>query len=484
MVGLAGLRLAGRMAAYDVTGGGRRIRGWNPTNDSINRIVQANGESLRRYARDAERRNPYAKQAVRSFAGNLIGTGIQPQSQHPDEKKRQLIDKTFLRWTDESDADGRHDFYGQQRLAAEEFFVAGEALARFRPRFLTDGLTVPLQIQLLPPEFLPLNERQDFSAGSKVRWGIEYNPIGKRIAYHLYKEHPGEEPLFSQPLELTRVPAEFVAHLYPGRSGQQRGDSMMSAALVTLYEIERYESAELVRKGLTALFAFFTRDIDGSGGATGLEGDEYDTDGTKLQAVEPGSVVHLPHGRTVEATAFPDVGGQYAAFLKQQLHKVAAALGVPYHLVTGDLGDFNYSSIRAALLEFRRLLELLQHQVMVYQFCRPLWRAWMDAAALAGVISPVDYARNRADYLAVEWVPDAWEWVDPEKDAKAEVLMIDNLLKSRSRVIRQMGNDPIQEDMDSAADQKREKEWDLKRGAKAELTQPTVDPAQNGGAKQ
>ena len=484
MVGLAGLRLAARMAAYDVTGGGRRIRGWNPASDSINRIVQANGESLRRYARDAERRNPYAKQAVRSFAGNLIGTGIQPQSQHPDEKKRQFIDKTFLRWTDEADADGRHDFYGQQRLAAEEFFVAGEALARFRPRFLTDGLTVPLQVQLLPPEFLPLNERQDLTAGSKVRWGIEYNQIGRRVAYHLYKEHPGEEPLFSQPLELTRVPAEFVAHLYPGRSGQQRGDSMMSAALVTLYEIERYESAELVRKGLTALFAFFVRDIDGSGGSSGFEGSETDSDGTRLQSVEPGSVVHLPSNKQVETPAFPDVGGQYAAFLKQQLHKVAAALGVPYHLVTGDLGDFNYSSIRAALLEFRRLLELLQHQVMVYQFCRPLWRAWMDAAALARVIDPADYARNMADYLAVEWVPDAWEWVDPLKDGQAAVLLKDNLLTSRGKIIRGMGDDPIAVDNEIAIEQQRERDLNLQRGAKAELTQPTVDPAQDGGAKQ
>ena len=35
-------------------------------------------------------------------------------------------------------------------------FIAGEVFFRFRPRRLQDGLTVPLQLQMLPSEMLPI----------------------------------------------------------------------------------------------------------------------------------------------------------------------------------------------------------------------------------------------------------------------------------------------------------------------------------------
>jgi capsid protein len=45
------------------------------------------------------------------------------------------------------------------------------------------------------------------------------------------------------------------------------------------------------------------------------------------------------------------------------LLSVSASLGLPYHLVTGDVRQANYSSLRAELVEFRRRVEQLQHGV-------------------------------------------------------------------------------------------------------------------------
>ena len=47
-----------------------------------------------------------------------------------------------------------------QRRAAREVFIAGEVFFRFRPRWPQDGLTVPLQLQMLPSEMLPLNRNE------------------------------------------------------------------------------------------------------------------------------------------------------------------------------------------------------------------------------------------------------------------------------------------------------------------------------------
>jgi hypothetical protein len=56
-----------------------------------------------------------------------------------------------------------------------------------------------------------------------------------------------------------------------------------------------------------------------------------------------------------------DVGGGYEAFQYRTLLAVSASLGLPYHLVTGDVRQANYSSLRAELVEFRRRVEQLQH---------------------------------------------------------------------------------------------------------------------------
>ena len=44
------------------------------------------------------------------------------------------MQQLWLDWTDEADAEGFTDFYGLQRRAAREVFIAGEVFFRFRPR--------------------------------------------------------------------------------------------------------------------------------------------------------------------------------------------------------------------------------------------------------------------------------------------------------------------------------------------------------------
>ena len=103
-----------------------------------------------------------------------------------------------------------------------------------------------------------------------------------------------------------------------------------------------------------------------------------------------------------------DVGGNYEAFERQTLLRIGAGLGMPYDMLTGDLSQTSYSSIRAGILSFRRLCEQVQYGVFIFQFCRPVWRAFLEAAVLAGELDARDYQANRADYLAVQWHTPKW----------------------------------------------------------------------------
>ncbi|MCE5306765.1 MAG: phage portal protein [Acidobacteriales bacterium] len=471
--------------AYNSTGTGHAVAGWNPGDTAINALIAGGGDSLRRQSRDMARRNAWARNAIDSYVANSVGAGIIPQPKHPDPKVKEQLQQLWLRWTDEADASGLTDFYGLQALACRTSIEAGECFARKRPRLASDGLTVPLQIQLLEPEYLPLTDVSGgggkVPAGNQVRWGIEFDKIGRRAAYHFYREHPCETPLFFGGLQQTRVPADSVMHLFkPLRPGQHRGETWMAPVLLALHELEKYDRATLVKQAISTMVVFFESDQSGEMGTPAFgRDDESDSSGMPLQGLQPGAYVQVPHGRTVDHSKPPDVGTMYVDFMRVQLRKIAAGLGLTYEQLTGDLTGVNYSSIRAGLLEFRRRCEAFQHQVMVFQFCRPVWRAWIEAAALAGVIDARDYAKNPAYYLDVEWQPQAWDWVDPLKDAEAEILLIDNLLKSRSQAIKGMGYDAESVDRMIAEDQAREDKAKLRRGGK-----PAASPTREANQKE
>ena len=141
----------------------------------------------------------------------------------------------------------------------------------------------------------------------------------------------------------------------------------------------------------------------------------------------------LDPGEDVTTPSTPDSGSTYEPFQYRTLLQIGAALGVPYGYLTGDTAKENFSNTRIALVDFRRRISAFQHSVMVYQLCRAVWTRWMDMAVLAGAIDLPGYATDRRAYLACDWLPTKWDWIDPAKDASAEILQIEAGLKSRTR---------------------------------------------------
>ena len=431
----------------------RRLKTFHASRAHVNTLIQAAGADMTARARFLIRNNGYAANAVESWAGNAVGTGIKPSSGIGDAVFKDRVQRLWLRWTDESDAEGLTDFYGQQRRAARELFIAGEVFFRIRPRRPEDGLTVPLQLQMLPAEMLPLNHNQSLGNGHRIRQGIEFDRIGRRVAYHFLRRHPGDITDPGLAGETVRVPAELVLHIVdPVDAGQLRGVSRFSPALVKLFLLDQYDDAELDRKKVAAMFVGFVRrperELDNAG--------EQDAQGEPLLPMEPGQLQMLDDGEDITFSAPADVGGNYESFQYRTLLQVAAALGLPYANLTADMLKANYSNTRAALLEFRRRIEAFQHSVIVYQMCRAVWARWMDMAVLSGALSIPDYEQRRADYLDCSWLPPRWDWVDPLKDIRAETLAIQSGFKSRTQAIGERGFDAAMVDAEIASDRDRE----------------------------
>ena len=447
---------------HEAAGRGRRALAWMPGNPGAVAAMLAISTELRIKSRDLVRRNAWAQAGIEAFVANAVGTGIKPQSLSGDEQFKAEVQALWRDWVEEADAAGQTDFYGLQALACRAMLEGGECLIRLRPRRPEDGLSVPLQLQLLEPEHLPISLNTDLPSGNVVRSGIEFDAMGRRVAYHLYRSHPEDgrlAPMSGQGgMDTVRVDAREVIHLYRVlRPGQIRGEPWLSRALVKLNELDQYDDAELVRKKTAAMFAGFVTRANPEDNLMG-EGAADDS-GIALAGLEPGTLQILEPGEDIKFSDPADVGGSYSEFLRTQFRAVAAALGVTYEQLTGDLTGVNYSSIRAGMLEFRRRCEMVQHGVLVHQMCRPVWAAWMKQAVLAGALDAPGFARGgaarRRQYLQVKWIPQGWQWVDPEKEFKAMLMAIRAGLMSRSEAISAFGYDAEDVDREIAADNKR-----------------------------
>ncbi|WP_082504059.1 phage portal protein [Methylobacterium sp. Leaf117] len=462
--------VASESQPYDVANGaGRRSRSWRVGSYGPNSAIVYALDELRRKSRDQARKNPYAGAAVDRLVTNIVGTGIVPRSMaarsyegltKPQAKKRKAedaafraqIQKLFLAWTDEADSIGAHDFYGLTALAVRGMVEGGETFTRLRTRRPEDGLTVPLQLQLLEGDHCP-HLRTD--ATNRIRQGIQYDAIGKRTGYWLYREHPGDGLIVSAGIEQTLVPATDVCHLYRAmRPGQDRGEPWLARALRTLYDLDGYLDAELIRKKNAARLVGFVKRVLGDGSEGPLGADPADDDGVATLDFEPGTIQVLADGEDMTFSDPKDVGPNFEAFVRESKRSVAAACGLLYEILSGDYSQLNDRTLRAALNDFRRAVEQWQHHLVVFQFCRPIWIRWMDLALLSGALR-LPAGMTRQDAYAVNWIPQAWPYIHPVQDVQGKTMEIQAGLSTRTRKVAEGGYDSETVDAEQASDNER-----------------------------
>jgi len=173
-----------------------------------------------------------------------------------------------------------------------------------------------------------------------------------------------------------------------------------------------------------------------------------------LASLEPGTYQRLPPGHEIKFSDPADVTGQYEMFYTVQHRLLATAADITYEMLTGDYKQVTFSSIRAALIEFRRAMKQFQHNVIIHQMCRPIYRRWFETAVLSGRISvPAGITPRQA--MRVRWIPQGFEHADPHKEMNAIEKELQLNLTSRSAVIADRGFDALTVDTEIAEDQQR-----------------------------
>lgn len=441
---------------YTAAAGGRRSKTWRVTGAGPNAAMTYAVPVMRDRSRDQVRNNPFADSAISTIETNVVGTGIKPQFATPDAGLNRELAELFFDWTDEADADGISDWYGAQALAMRGIAEGGEVFGRLRVRRPGDMDTVPLQIQVLEAEFVAYDPIV-VDSQREVRQGIEFDALGKRMAYWMYRRHPGDLlPLFAFDDGLPHpVAASEVMHAYtPRRPGQIRGEPWLARALVKLRDLDIYDDAELQRKQTAALFAGFVTKAQPFGDEGFMGEGEADDRGASLAPMEPATLQLLEPGEDVTFSAPADVGANYEMFMVQQQRALAVSAGIMYEALTGDYSKINDRQFRAAALDFRRRARMWQHHLMVFRLCRPTVRRWLALAKLAEIIKPPVTMTDR-QFNRVRWVPEGFQYINPLQEAQAQNLEVRAGFRSRDSVIEERGEDPEEVDRQIAAGNQR-----------------------------
>lgn len=427
------LRARASLAAFEVTrrhyeaaSVGRRTQGWRKSSADPNQINASALKPLREHARDLVRNNAYAKSGTRQIVNDVIGYGITPTPIGGDAAGATAA---WRRWagTTACDADGRCDFVGLSKLVLRSIVKDGEILVRRRIRLPIDGVPLNLQLQVIPADYLDTTkEVERLPNGGRIIQGVEFDAIGRRVAYWLFRDHPGS---ILGGRESVPVPASEILHVYPMEdAGQVRGPSTFAPVIVKAKDFDEYDDATLIKQKVSALLAALVTDPDGTGEPVGT----VDPAKPDIDQLEPGAIVNVGD-RQVTVVQPPSVA-DYEPYSRTQLRAFATGIGVTYEDLTGDYQNMPFSAARMSRLRHWPTVEGWRWDTLVPQFCLPVFQWVMTNAIVLGEV--------RALPEEVEWSAPPLPMVDPVSEGLAYQRNVRSGLQSLSDALRERGYNP------------------------------------------
>jgi capsid protein len=142
-------------------------------------------------------------------------------------------------------------------------------------------------------------------------------------------------------------------------------------------------------------------------------------------------IAGLPAGKDIKFNEPPRVDG-YGSYTKDVLLRVAAAYGITFQALTGDLSTVNFSSGRMGWLEMHRNIEQWRWHMLIPQMLEGVSRWWMEAVALTE-------GMRLTGREQIVWTPPRREMIDPTKETKAATDAIRAGLTSLPAVHREFG---------------------------------------------
>jgi lambda family phage portal protein len=407
--------------------------------------------------------DPHASGIVDNFATTVVGPGLYPE---PSLDAASLgIDKEILRriqdqlraaynlWTHYADAGWRMSFGEIQYLVKRNMLEYGEFLVLLP--MLKDPIR-PYSLACMVIHPLRLGTPSDLLASGNIHDGVELGDYGEPVAYWIRNATTSGymTALGNTSGNYTRVPARRghrwnVIHGYVQHSPDQvRGMPFFAPAMKYFRDLNDYLDAELVSNVVTAAFSLFieTGAVDPMTMAGALAHHTYTDDDDaesdlRYQELIPGAIMYGSTGQKPHAITADRPGPTFKVFVKEVKKALAMSVNMPYVSLFHDVEETNYAGFRAAMLDAWRVFDA-QRVWLGNRFDGPVRKMLVEEAWLRGHIPDISDFYDRMDaYCSCQWIGSPKGNIEPIKEVQADILAINNKLKTRAKANSERGSD-------------------------------------------
>lgn len=450
---------------------------------SGNAIVSMTGTALRNQARHLDRNHDIISGGLSTLVQNIIGpTGINivPTPRDTDGNVvEELVDQImplYQAWAKRPEVTWMHDWPSVQRLLARTWLRDGEAFAQelrgFVP-YLEHGSAVPFSLELLEPDLVPLD--LDDSA-RRILQGVERNAWGRAVAFHVYKQHPGDAGVFLP--ETKRVSADLIRHVRTiDRIGQVRGISILASTFTRIEDLKDYEESERIAAKIAASMAA----VIIKGDPTLYDADKFGTAGQRRMRFQPGMVFDdLRPGESVQSIDSKRPNPNLEPYRNGQIRAIASPMRISFSSLAKNYNG-TYSAQRQELVEQYGAYGVLAYE-FVSQMVRPVYERLVAMAVVSGELV-LPRGVTLASAIGADYLPPSMPWIDPLKEINALTAQVRSGVRSLSSVIAERGGRMYDTLEQLSLDQR----WAAERGLSLDVfapapAAPTTVPASTAGA--
>lgn len=434
------------MAAYE-SADPSRLRKDRPDNRSGDALTYKAGSRIRGYARVQEQNYDLAESVLATLVDHVIGPdgiSLEPTPRNRDGKINKAFAKQIAQlrkdWMRKPEVTGELSNTEVERLCFRAYCRDGEYLLQHVEGLRGDidhGTRVPYSIELIEADLLPF-DKEGRNGENRITQGVERNAWGKPLAYHLYKEHPGDINYIGISGQTKRVPADRIEHVKNvKRFKQARGVSMFAPMLRRIEDLKDYEESERVAARIAAAMCAYIRKGTPDDYATPAAGE---TD--RSFKVKPGMIFdRLQPGEDIGTVDSNRPSSLLEGFRDSMVRTIAGASRATFSSIARKY-EGTYSSQRQELVEGYTSYKALT-KFFALRHTYPVYMRLLNIAILSGVLR-VPAEIDRDTLYDAECRGPAMPWIDPEKEEKALDRGERAGRRSTQQSIRERGGSPDQ----------------------------------------
>ncbi|ECP4416338.1 phage portal protein [Salmonella enterica] len=430
-LGLVGDRIDAATESQTITG-------------SINSAIKGSAQRLYNQGRTLALNTSIGARYAQHVVDQVVGTGLSPKTfimkgGKLDTETNTMLENAFWRWAGSQkrfSRNGKLNFLELLKMCEKERVMGGEAFVVLHD----EGRD--LQVSVLGADKCDWTDCRKLDNGNTVYQGIEYDSETIRPVAYWFRRYD----LFTQTFtgEKYRVDAEKVLHYYiPATAEALRGVTDFLPVIKDIAHMDAFRETAIIQKRIAASsMGFIERPkAEGNDFDTGEDEDNYQPPSV-VTDFEPGTIQELEAGATIKSIQATQGGDDFDKFNEAMLTAVSMGLSSYKTALTGDTSSVNYSAARFGALMERNRFKGNQDR-LIDIVVMPLFEAFLNHAVLHSLVN-IRMTQIDNIILNTTVIRPKYESVDPIKDINAEVMLIEKGLKSRSAVIMERGEDPVQ----------------------------------------